>query len=469
MYYHLSVTSKVIAPTSTESGKVEIIYSSTGIGEGGGVTSYNDLIDKPTIPTQYTDAMAVAAVDISGKVDKVTGYGLSEEDFTTEEKSKLAGLDSNHFKGGYTTLSALTSAHPTGIAGDTATVDLGVGSDVVTYIWDVNDSKWVQEKGLGTTETAASIKTKYESNADTNAFTNTLKAKLDSITAIFTTTLKTAYDSASSWIVTNGANVLAHLTRTDNPHAVTKTQVNLGNVDNTSDINKPVSTAQATADTASKARANHTGTQLASTISDFNTSVNALIPSSSTLLHTTGNESKQGRLTLLDSPLIGNVTDGVIINPTGFQKIVNGANCVATLPNQSGFIALTSDLVGSSLQRRCCQIVTGRNAISVGADKGSTFIPSEVNNSVLTKVECYLKTAGTTTTTINIRKNGSNYVLSTAITIPANATRSTGSTPIYVIDPTYSLGITDDDFSVEILTAGTNAAGLTVTLTFTKQ
>ncbi len=49
----------------------------------------------------------------------------------------------------------------------------------------------------------------------------------------------------------------AHLNNVSNPHTVTKTQVGLGNVDNTSDVNKPVSTAQATAiglkiDTAAK-------------------------------------------------------------------------------------------------------------------------------------------------------------------------------------------------------------------------
>lgn len=43
------------------------------------------------------------------------------------------------------------------------------------------------------------------------------------------------------------ADVDAHEARVDNPHSVTKSQVGLGNVDNTSDINKPVSTAQATA------------------------------------------------------------------------------------------------------------------------------------------------------------------------------------------------------------------------------
>jgi hypothetical protein len=39
-----------------------------------------------------------------------------------------------------------------------------------------------------------------------------------------------------------------HTANTSNPHSVTKSQVGLGNADNTSDVNKPVSTAQATAD-----------------------------------------------------------------------------------------------------------------------------------------------------------------------------------------------------------------------------
>jgi len=43
------------------------------------------------------------------------------------------------------------------------------------------------------------------------------------------------------------AAVNAHILRKDNPHQVTKAQVGLGNVDNTADINKPVSTAQQTA------------------------------------------------------------------------------------------------------------------------------------------------------------------------------------------------------------------------------
>lgn len=67
----------------------------------------------------------------------------------------------------------------------------------------------------------------------TEDYTTVEKSKLASITAIFTTVLKTAYDTASDWITTNGANVLAHLSNTSNPHSVTKTQIGLSNVPNT--------------------------------------------------------------------------------------------------------------------------------------------------------------------------------------------------------------------------------------------
>ena len=43
------------------------------------------------------------------------------------------------------------------------------------------------------------------------------------------------------------ANIQSHISSVANPHSVTKSQVGLGNVDNTSDANKPVSTATQTA------------------------------------------------------------------------------------------------------------------------------------------------------------------------------------------------------------------------------
>ncbi|PRY10279.1 concanavalin A-like lectin/glucanase superfamily protein [Pontibacter ummariensis] len=125
------------------------------------------------------------ATALGNYVVKEAGKGLSTNDYTTAEKEKLAGLDGPHFKGTYTTLSALQTAHPTAVAGDYAHVDGGAGADVAEYIWDTDDSKWVLQQGNSTSETAASIKTKYESNPDTNAFTDALKTKLEGIVTRF--------------------------------------------------------------------------------------------------------------------------------------------------------------------------------------------------------------------------------------------------------------------------------------------
>ena len=58
-------------------------------------------------------------------------------------------------------------------------------------------------------------------------------------------TISILTDNSTNW---NAA--YTHTSNTSNPHSVTKAQVGLGNADNTSDVNKPVSTAQAAADTA---------------------------------------------------------------------------------------------------------------------------------------------------------------------------------------------------------------------------
>ena len=63
------------------------------------------------------------------------------------------------------------------------------------------------------------------------------------------------YDSYADQI----AQALDHLVSTDNPHHVTAAQVGLGNVDNTSDLDKPISTATQTAlDTISNNLTTHT-------------------------------------------------------------------------------------------------------------------------------------------------------------------------------------------------------------------
>ncbi len=106
---------------------------------------------------------------------------LGTKAYTQTEKTKLASLEDSKFKGLYTSYASLTGSYPTGAAGYYANVDSGVGNDVVRYIWDVDDTGWVLQLGVSTAETPASIKTKYESNPDTNAFTDAYLLKLSGI------------------------------------------------------------------------------------------------------------------------------------------------------------------------------------------------------------------------------------------------------------------------------------------------
>lgn len=102
------------------------------------------------------------------KVDKVLGKGLSDENYTSEEKTKLASLESSKFKGLYPTLAELQTTHPTSESGDYAFVDGGIGNPNELYVWD--SGSWEKVSGDITTATPAQIKDLLLQNADTNNF-----------------------------------------------------------------------------------------------------------------------------------------------------------------------------------------------------------------------------------------------------------------------------------------------------------
>jgi hypothetical protein len=90
--------------------------------------------------------------------------------------------------------------------------------------------------------------------SDQTDLKNLLSDKVDSVAGYSLTKnnlsdlLKSVYDSVVSWINTNGSNILTHIGITSgNPHGTSKSDIGLSNVDNTSDVNKPVSTAQGVA------------------------------------------------------------------------------------------------------------------------------------------------------------------------------------------------------------------------------
>ena len=109
------------------------------------------------------------------------------------------------------------------------------------------------------TKTTAGVMTAQDkTNLDNTVqgLANEITNRTNAINAL-RTELKTYVDDL---IADTGSDVTAletkvnnHIANKSNPHVVTKTQVGLGNVNNTSDANKPVSTAQATAIAEAKA------------------------------------------------------------------------------------------------------------------------------------------------------------------------------------------------------------------------
>lgn len=115
-------------------------------------------------------------------------------------------------------------------------VGLEADPDKAEYFWD--GAKWeylgnTSNQNYATTDTSGIVElaTKEETLAG-----------VDATKAITPYTLKASLD-----LKTDKTDFTAHTSNVSNPHKVTKAQVGLGNVDNTSDANKPISTAVQTA------------------------------------------------------------------------------------------------------------------------------------------------------------------------------------------------------------------------------
>ena len=251
----------------------------------------------------------------------------------------------------------------------------------------------------------------------TNDFTNSLKADLQ---------------DAFSWVFDNGGAVSDHITRTDNPHSVTKTQIGLGNVDNTSDVNKPVSTAQAAADAA-------IATQLIDGATD-----NTL-------------KKLQDKITAINAIIGGSGPDGdSIVNTVAellavFSSYPEGTDIVTLL---GGKVA-TADIVNN-----LTQVVSGKvldasqgKALKDLIDSLTTALSAKVSTSrtvnskplssdiVLTAADIgYSQVILTSNTTAQASWNGKVVKVrgNITITIPASGL-PTGYTFEFIVDPTYTL------------------------------
>lgn len=169
---------------------------------------------------------------VSNKVDKETGKGLSTNDFTTVEKNKLAGVAEN----------ANNYVHPSSHSPSIISQDANN-----RFVTDTEKATWNAKASTSTATTSSN-----------GLMSSTDKSKLNNIAENAT---KTEASTTNGKIKINGTEttVYTHPTGT-NPHGTTKADVGLGNVDNTSDLNKPISTAVQTA-LNGKANSSHTHSQ----------------------------------------------------------------------------------------------------------------------------------------------------------------------------------------------------------------
>jgi hypothetical protein len=152
--------------------------------------------------------------------------------------------------------------------------------------------------------------------------------------------------SATGRSVLTAATAAAARTAIGAGTASTKADVGLGNVDNTSDVNKPVSSAQTTAintaSTADRARANHTGTQTSSTLSDLTETVQdivgALIVAGTGV--TVSYDDAAGTFTInatgggtgtTDPEIVRDTIGGALVAGAGIQITVNDAGDTITV------------------------------------------------------------------------------------------------------------------------------------------
>lgn len=288
----------------------------------------------------------------NNKQNAVSGKGLSTNDFTDVDKLKLDNL-SNYtgFRTAQPTLAAVASAAGTGVAGDWAIITNPSGNAYFA-IWDPDTSAWVE---AGQSPTIPGTNLSYTVSGNT-----------------LTITSDTGNDVAIPLATASAAG--------------------LQSKEDKSKLDGIASGATAnSSDSTLLNRSNHTGTQLASTISDFTAAVNALL----------GNTIKS---------IIADYTNSSGVTGTASETLISSYKINANTLSSLDFMNMTLRLLKtgttagylitirigttSTFSTSLTQIAQFGNTLSTGADvnfqrhfkieggslKGSTFTSNILAN-----------------------------------------------------------------------------------------
>ena len=240
-----NLISKVSIATKNKNNIIILCNYSATDGQG----HYIDKPDGMVIPLTPATTKEAGLMD----ADSVIKLNQTLPDAIEAEQEARIAKDNEHDK----LINSLPHEIMTVINGVTQNTN-NLGLKYFRWVKNTEEGSYSRGTDVNVTIPAATKTTAgVMSAADKTNLDNTVQGLANEITnrtnAInaLRTELKTYVDDL---IADTGSDVTAletkvnnHIANKSNPHAVTKTQVGLGNVDNTSDANKPVSTAQATA------------------------------------------------------------------------------------------------------------------------------------------------------------------------------------------------------------------------------
>lgn len=231
----------LIGDTSELNNKVQEFIDSKGAPNGLASLNESGIIPSAQLPSYVDDVIEVDTFDSlpdtgeSGKIyivqDTNLTYRWSGTDYVEISKSLALGENSS-------------TAYP-GDKGKATTDKLNrIPDKLITDTVDVNQS---------TTEAVLKFTTYRQEAQQVGRNTLTITSATTSQAGLMSSADKTKLNSLKdqSGITADidavQSNLETHINNKSNPHEVTKAQVGLGNVDNTSDANKPISTATQTA------------------------------------------------------------------------------------------------------------------------------------------------------------------------------------------------------------------------------
>ena len=288
-------------PATGERGKIYVdclnnaTYRWTGttyvkIGDGSSsALASTDALPEGTVNKYYLDSRARAALSASGSLAYNPTTGVFSYTPPASEPPLAAGTSSQYYRGDKTWQTLNKEAVGLNNVDNTADANKSVSYAATAGSAPASDvSSWAKaatkpaytaaEVGLGNVNntsdadkpvsnaTAAALSGKeptivagtaaqyWAGNKSWTDFATSARAVVltglstaTNAVIVATDSVLAAFGKLQKQVSDNLTALITHTTSTSNPHGVTKAQVGLGNVDNTADINKPISTAMHTA------------------------------------------------------------------------------------------------------------------------------------------------------------------------------------------------------------------------------